>query len=892
MNGTLGIHYSNLDNLTNKKTEISQLIDEDSPDVMCFTEICNKGDIFLSKNDIELKGYDNFSNVDKAKRGAIIYVKKGLMAREYKGMETYNFEECTWCQLENGNKEKILVGNVYRSPNSSRENTQKLYDMLGDNKLDDFDHVIITGDFNFPNTRWDGSNCTDDIQEAVRDGFLTQHVDQPTHFRGDNRRNILDLVLTKNEDTIANIEYCSPIGKSHHLLLKIRTNIVKIEGKEEIEFKFCPHKGDYQKFRKRLKEEDWSKLEATRFQGCYRHFASVIKEGMQDYIPRVESKEKKNKPRWLSHKISKSVKKKYKLFKKYLNSQNGKTYQKYVEERNKVNKEIKKAKYNYEKDIAKKCKENPKQFWSHVNSKRKCKENIKPLLKTDGTYATSNKDKAEVLSSQFSSVFTKEDLINMPKVEPGEWSEGCFLADIVITEEAVKNKLKALNPNKARGPDSFYPRVLKELAEEIAQPITMLFNKSLEEGIVPEEWTQAEVCAIFKDGNKNDPSNYRPISLTSVLCKILESFVTGAIQSYMESLGLYSECQHGFRKGKSCITQLLEVIEDFHKLRQEGEPFDIIYLDFKKAFDSVPHQRLLTKLRGYGIEGKVLQWIKAFLLNRTQRIKVGNETSASSKVTSGIPQGSILGPVLFTIFINDLPESVDSIVKVFADDTKLYNKSKNHRTIQKDLDTIQNWSSIWQLGFNIKKCKCLHVGQQNERHEYILKTATGPIEIVEVTEEKDLGVWFDEELKFERHITEKINKANQSVGIIKKNFEFMDMEIFLLLYKAIVRPHLEYGQSIWHPNLKKQVKAVEKVQRRATKLVKEIAELTYEERLEWLGLPSMKYRRLRGDMITVFNIFQRGDQNTFFKFNLDIGTRGHSLKIFKSHSNREKFIFF
>ena len=490
-------------------------------------------------------------------------------------------------------------------------------------------------------------------------------------------------------------------------------------------------------------------------------------------------------------------------------------------------------------------------------------------------------------------MFTKEDLINMPKVEPGEWSEGCFLADIVITEEAVKNKLKALNPNKARGPDSFYPRVLKELAEEIAQPITMLFNKSLEEGIVPEEWTQAEVCAIFKDGNKNDPSNYRPISLTSVLCKILESFVTGAIQSYMESLGLYSECQHGFRKGKSCITQLLEVIEDFHKLRQEGEPFDIIYLDFKKAFDSVPHQRLLTKLRGYGIEGKVLQWIKAFLLNRTQRIKVGNETSASSKVTSGIPQGSILGPVLFTIFINDLPESVDSIVKVFADDTKLYNNSKNHRTIQKDLDTIQNWSSIWQLGFNIKKCKCLHVGQKNERHEYILKTAAGPIEIAEVAEEKDLGIWFDDELKFERHITEKINKANQSVGIIKKNFEFMDMEIFLLLYKAIVRPHLEYGQSIWHPNLKKQVKAVEKVQRRATKLVKEIAELTYEERLEWLGLPSMKYRRLRGDMITVFNIFQRGDQNTFFKFNLDIGTRGHSLKIFKSHSNsnREKFMF-
>ena len=294
----------------NKKTEISQIIEEDSPDIMCFTEICNKNDPFMTKNDIDFQNYDNFSNIDDAKRGAIIYAKKGLMAREYKGMDKYNFEESTWCQLENGSKEKILVGNIYRSPNSTRENTQILYDLLRDTKLDAFDHVIITGDFNFPNTRWDGSNCSDDIQEAVRDGFLTQHVKEPTHFRGDNKRNILDLVLTNSEDVISNIEYCSPIGKSHHLLLKIRTNINKEDGKEEIEFKFCPHKGDYQKFRKRVKEEDWSKLEATKFQGCYRHITSVINEGMQDCIPKVESKEKKNKPRWLSYKISKSVKKK------------------------------------------------------------------------------------------------------------------------------------------------------------------------------------------------------------------------------------------------------------------------------------------------------------------------------------------------------------------------------------------------------------------------------------------------------------------------------------------------------------------------------------------------------------------------------------------------------
>jgi len=188
----------------------------------------------------------------------------------------------------------------------------------------------------------------------------------------------------------------------------------------------------------------------------------------------------------------------------------------------------------------------------------------------------------------------------------------------------------------------------------------------------------------------------------------------------------------------------------------------------------------------------------------------------------------------------------------------------------------------------------MHFGNNNERKDYFLNTEAGPQLITEVEEETDLGITFDNKLKFERHITNKINKANQSVGIIKKNFKHLDSDILVLLYKALVRPHLEYGQAIWYPHQMNQSKSIEKVQRRATKTIKEISHLSYDERLKVLGLPSLKYRRLRGDLIIVYGIIQKGEHDRFFKFHgPDSTTRGHGLKMYKdqSNTNSKKFSF-
>ena len=307
-----------------------------------------------------------------------------------------------------------------------------------------------------------------------------------------------------------------------------------------------------------------------------------------------------------------------------------------------------------------------------------------------------------------------------------------------------------------------------------------------------------------------------------------------------------------------------------------GQSFDVIYLDFKKAFDSVPHQRLLLKLESYGITGNVLCWIQDFLLNRSQTVKVGNEYSNSSPVVSGIPQGSVLGPTLFTIFINDLPECVESFCKIFADDTKVYNSSYNHSQIQKDLNEIYAWSDKWQLPFNAGKCKCMHFGQNNPEHTYFLNDT----QICDCKEEKDLGITFDPTLKFKIHINNIVSKGNQIVGLIKRNFDYLDNENLSLLYKSLVRPHLEYGQSVWSPFLINEQNSLEKVQRRATKLLPNLKNLPYEQRLKLLNLPSLKYRRLRGDLIEVYNILHTENQ-TLFKLNNDERTRGHNLKLKK-----------
>ena len=262
---------------------------------------------------------------------------------------------------------------------------------------------------------------------------------------------------------------------------------------------------------------------------------------------------------------------------------------------------------------------------------------------------------------------------------------------------------------------------------------------------------------------------------------------------------------------------------------------------------------------------------------------VGSENSELSSVLSGVPQGSVLGPLLFIIYINDLPDNLSCTCQIFADDTKIYSTSDHHQSLQKDLYSLLEWSNAWQLEFNTSKCKVLHIGGRNNPgyYYYVDQEQLIPLEIAK--SERDLGVTFDEKLLFDIHIDSCIAKSNKLIGLVRRSFVSINKEMFLSLYKSIVRPHLEYGNCIWNPLFKRQSVILENVQRRATKLVPEIAELSYGDRLYFLSLPSLKYRRIRGDLIQLYKLvhgIDNLDSSLFFRFSPVTFTRGDHFKIF------------
>ena len=358
--------------------------------------------------------------------------------------------------------------------------------------------------------------------------------------------------------------------------------------------------------------------------------------------------------------------------------------------------------------------------------------------------------------------------------------------------------------------------------------------------------------------------------------------------NHMERNNLFTKYQHGFVSGRSCTTQLLEFMEEATQALDRGEGVDVIYLDFANAFDEVPHKRLLRKLSGYGIKGKVYNWIKEFLSNRKQCVVINGTKSEWRKVTSGIPQGSVLGPILFLIFINDMPEVLNCCIKLFADDAKLYSPIKENDRIwmQVGLKNAEEWAKLWKMFFHIKKCKYLHIGKNLPDTQYIMSVDQNPTEVTQVTSEKDLGIIFDEKLIFRDRISKKAALANRNLGLIFRSFTYIDKAMFLNLYKPLVRPHLDYATSVWSPMYKKDSIMLENVQRRATRLVNSLSGRTYEDRLKVSGLPTLEYRRLRADVIQVYKILNQIDHVDIDKFfNMsELSTRGNSLKIFKPRS--------
>jgi hypothetical protein len=428
---------------------------------------------------------------------------------------------------------------------------------------------------------------------------------------------------------------------------------------------------------------------------------------------------------------------------------------------------------------------------------------------------------------------------------------------IKINRNGILKQLQNLKENKASGPDLIPPKVLKAAANPISFCLERIFQASLSTGTVPCDWKKANITPVFKKGERFKASNYRPVSLTCICSKLLEHIVVSNVMDHFDQQCILADCQHGFRSKRSCESQLLSLTQEFHQNLEDKEQVDMIVLDFSKAFDKVPHKRLMSKLWNYGIRGPTHSWIESFLERRTQRVVVDGEASDWADVASGVPQGTVLGPILFLAYINDLPKYVKSSTRLFADDCVLYRSVKSNndcQTLQQDLAQLELWEKKWCMSFNASKCSTITITRKKKTisHEYKIHDQV----LEKVDSATYLGVELQSNLTWSNHITKTAMKANRQLAFIRRNIKITNTKLKETAYKGLVRPILEYCAPVWNPHHQKYIDMLEMVQRRAARftLGRFHNRSSVTEMLQELGWEPLAHRRRVACLVVFYKI--------------------------------------
>ena len=894
--------YANARSIINrrKRMELELYVEEEEPDIIGLTETWAKEE--MGDCELEIEGYVMFRR-DRGKQktkghgagGVLLYVKNDIVAVERQDLSKDERTENVWCEIQIGRK-KLLIGVCYRPPVYEEGAEKGLYEVI---EKASKDSTVIMGDFNY-HVNWEEEegerpqdrNCLD----LVSDTFLQQHV---TEITRDGSKYISDLVLTSEENMVDNIEVGENFNNSDHKIIRWTMTVGNQKEKEEKRTRYKFFGADYDVVRNKLREKEIEeKAEGLGVNETWEMLVKSLREVMEETLPKVKTMVKRRP--WVTREVQKRRRMKQKAWKKYnrikeskdsedqsMKRRMDKLKELYVRKRNESNKANKKAVHDYERKLAENVKNDSKSFYKYVRSRQKKRDRVGPITNDKGSVIMEDEKTAEELNKYFGSVFNKEDAVNIPEaMKMFNAEEEQRLKTVTFTREKVTEQLEKLKTDKSPGTDEIHPKFLKEVKEEVGGILAHIMEQSMKTGEIPQDWRDALIVPIFKKGSRSEAKNYRPVSLTSIVCKVMEKIIKEEMIEHYERYNVINNSQHGFTKGRSCLTNLLDFFDEMYKKMDEGKPVDIIYLDFAKAFDKVPHKRLGKKLEASGIGGNLLKWLEQWLSNRRQKVGIRGKYSKWSRVWSGVPQGSVLGPLLFVVFINDIDSGIVSKISKFADDTKMgcgVDTEEEADVLRRDIGRLQRWAGEWQMMFNTEKCSVMHMGKNNKEFQYEM----GGILLRNSEEERDLGVIVNSSTKPARQCAEAAKKANKVLGMIKRTIISREKGIMLELYKSLVRPNLEYCVQVWSPYLRQDVERLEKIQRRATKMIRGLGNLTYEERLWRCELTTLEQRRNRGDLIEAFKIVTGRDKipaQRLFEFAVDKRTRGHSYKMIKKSS--------
>ena len=881
--------YTNAQCLTNKLAELNDICSKFSPDLIAVTETwfqSHMADVEFSIPNMTLLRRDR----SRKGGGVALYYNQRFQCTELQDA-SLNIQDALWCSLTLNSGDDCIVGVVYRSPSATDTHNDQLLEVLHHVTSQYRTQLLIMGDFNLPQLYTNTDHSPHTLVHKFRELFdltpLYNHVSQYTRMRGLEQQSMLDLVLTSEDTSIETIDYNEPLGRSDHLVL---TFDYICSTKRLINKPILTRKVNYSALMESLQapnnqsidydnpDTHWTSLLCSLNSKIDENSRLVPKKAAKDFRFTIRSRTKKwitlRSKAWAVHKVTNTPA----------------SWTQFRKVRNKVIYLIREDKELFQLHLIWKMEQNPKMLYQILNARTKLKPGVSPLQTPSGLTASAQ-DTADALANFYAQVFTPKVVLPAPRLTNSTVTEE--LCDIVITPGLVRQHLLSLNTRKSPGEDQITPAILKTCHSYISVPIADLFNHSLSVGRVPARWKIGVISPIYKGGRRSDVANYRPVTLLPVVSKVMERIVAERIQNHLESQNLLSAAQHGFRKHRSCLTNLLTTLDDWTSTLDSGDCIHSCFLDISKAFDRVNHDLLLKKLRAHGVTGNLLAWLKDYLADRYTKVRVGGTLSRTIEVTSGVPQGSVLGPILFLIFVNDLPQLVGCKIVLFADDIKIWKRIKSTEDcllLQKDLDTLNDWSAENKLPFNFQKTQMLALGKTFE-HTYRLGTQ----DLKWTSSGKDLGVLVCGSLKSSSHCQVIFKRASQTLGMLKRILGRFSPTVFPAILNTYLRPSMEYALPAWAPWLQKDVSMLDKIYHRATKLVRGLQHLTYSERMQRLDLLDFTKRRIRCDLILTYNILNANDhplEHLFHPASERI-TRRHSHAVTIPHSrlNCRRFFY-
>jgi len=783
---------------------------------------------------------------------------------------------------------------VYRPPDFNsigRDYAKRLHDCL--RYLCDTHHtVFIVGDLNLPNINWADAEAPDDNIHSLflkfcSDYGFEQYVTEPTRDS-----HVLDLVLCNDPFVVSELEVTEPFSNSDHCMVKFDLVLTSHEhsgndtshrpvydfsnsNADAISYALSVHPFQFTVPEDNVNADDiWSQ------------FITPIYKAIDDFVPikvrRPNVMRTSAKKKYPKH-IARALRKKAALWRKYRCDKSLCNKTAFYEQVEICRSLI--FEHERTKELQVINKSNIGAFYRYVNKRLGTSSGVGPLRSTStGIIFTDESAKAGMLNDYFSSIFVDDDG-KLPEFVRRVPDSTC-MDSFDVTPDRILYFINKSKPGTSPGPDGIPASFIKQFKYELLRPVFTLYCHLVAMGQIPAEWKLANITPVLKTGIASDVSNYRPISLTSVFCQLFERVLQEKVLVYLFNNKLISKQQHGFLAKHSTCTQLLETINDWSIALSNSNVVDIMYFDIAKAFDTVSHVKLLHKLQAYGFHGRLLSIFAEFLGGRFQRVMLPGGSSSWKPVLSGVPQGSVIGPLLFLLYINDIADFFPgkTNIKLFADDIKIYMEINDYsecESFQRSIDTVLDWAKKWQLKLSLKKCHYMRVSLRKSSTcaTYLLSDAPlNPVASI-----VDLGVHVDCRLSFSGHINNIVARAKRRASQILRCFLSKDPNVLTKAFVVYVRPLLEYCSSVWSPSKVSDINKLESVQRSFTKRLVGFRHMTYDNRLKLLGLDRLELRRLRADLVTCYKIFNGLLDipfDSFFRLADYRSTRGHALKLF------------